>query len=53
MVIGFIGLLQPVTTSNYNCYTDLHTLQVTKACAKSSQSAVSLPVVAWSRLPTL
>jgi hypothetical protein len=41
------GLLQIVTTSNYNTITNSHTQQFTTARTKSSQYAVSSPVVAW------
>jgi hypothetical protein len=34
MVNGFIGLLQIVTTSNYNRFTDSRTLNITAATAK-------------------
>jgi hypothetical protein len=37
--IGFIDYLQIATTSNYNITADLHTLQITTAQAKHSQSA--------------
>jgi hypothetical protein len=37
LVIGFIGLLQTVPTSNYNHFTNVLTLQFTIARAKSSQ----------------
>jgi hypothetical protein len=46
-VIGFIEHLQIVTTSNYCAIANSHTLQFTTARTKPSQSAVSLPVVAW------
>jgi hypothetical protein len=41
LVTGFIEHLytQLVTTSTYTAITSLHTLQITKAQAKSSQSA--------------
>jgi hypothetical protein len=47
LVTGFTELLHNVTTSNYNAITNSHTLQFTTACIKSSQPAVSSPVVAW------
>jgi hypothetical protein len=47
LVIGFIAHLQFGITSNHSAITDSHTLQFTTACIKSSQSAVSSPVVAW------
>jgi hypothetical protein len=37
--IGFIDHLQIKTTSNYNIIANLHTLQITVAQAKPSQSA--------------
>jgi hypothetical protein len=37
--IGFIDHLQIVTTSNYNTIANLHTLQITTAHTKPSQSA--------------
>jgi hypothetical protein len=46
LVIGFIELLQIVSTGNYSAIANPHTLQFTTARTKSSQSAVSLPVVA-------
>jgi hypothetical protein len=39
-----------VTTLHYGAIADLHTSQSTTAHAKSFQSAVFSPVVAWSRL---
>jgi hypothetical protein len=41
LVTGFIGHLytQLVTTSTYNAIASLHTLQITRAHAKPSQSA--------------
>jgi hypothetical protein len=44
-VIGFIGVLEIETTSNYNRFTNLHTPQFTTAPTKSSQSAVPSPAV--------
>jgi hypothetical protein len=43
LVTGFIDHLYTRlgTTSNYNAIADLHTLQITKAHAKSAQSAFS------------
>jgi hypothetical protein len=38
LVVRFIDHLQIVTTSNYSAITNLHTLQVTRAHAKSSWS---------------
>jgi hypothetical protein len=52
LVIGFIGHLLIVTVSNYSALTNSNILQFTTARAKSSQSAVSSPVVAWQRFPT-
>jgi hypothetical protein len=37
--MGFIGLIQIVTTSNYNEIVNLHNLQNTRAHTKSSQYA--------------
>jgi hypothetical protein len=45
LVIGFIDHIQIVTTSNYNTITNSHNQQFTTAHTKSSQSAVSSPVV--------
>jgi hypothetical protein len=55
LVIGFIEILQLLTTKNYNVLTNSSILQITTAHAKSSQSAVSSPVVAWqwSQCPLL
>jgi hypothetical protein len=39
--------LQIVTIRNYGAISNTHTLQFTTARIKSSQSAVSSPVVAW------
>jgi hypothetical protein len=36
--MGFIDLVQIITTSNYNAVTNLHTLQITTAHTKPSQS---------------
>jgi hypothetical protein len=47
LVTGFTELLHNVTVNNYSTNTNSHTLQFTKARRKSSQSAVSSPVVAW------
>jgi hypothetical protein len=47
LVIEYTDHLQIVTTSNYSAITNPHTMQFTTACTKSSQSAVSSPVVAW------
>jgi hypothetical protein len=46
LIIGFTEHLQIVTTSNYSAIANSHTLQLTSACTKSSQSTVSSPVVA-------
>jgi hypothetical protein len=46
LVTGFIEPVQIVTTSNYNAIANSHTQQLTTARTKSSQSAVSSPVVA-------
>jgi hypothetical protein len=45
--IGFIEHLQIVTTSNYSNIANSHTLQLTTARTKSSQSAVSSLNVTW------
>jgi hypothetical protein len=45
--IGFIEHLQIVTTSNYSTVANPHTLQFTPVHTKSSNSAVSSPVIAW------
>jgi hypothetical protein len=47
IVIGFIDHSQIVTTSNYSAIAKSHTQRFTTARTKSSQSAVSSPVVAW------
>jgi hypothetical protein len=47
LVIGCIEHLQIVTTSYYSAVPNTQTLHFTTACTKSSQSAVSSPVVAW------
>jgi hypothetical protein len=47
LVIGFIDHLQIVTTCNYSAIASTHTLQFITTRTKSSQSAVSSPVVAW------
>jgi hypothetical protein len=47
LVIGFIELLQNVTTNNNGANTNSHTLQFITARTKSSQSAISSPAVAW------
>jgi hypothetical protein len=49
LVIGFIEHLQIVTKSNYRAIANSHTQQSTTAL----QSAVSSPVVAWWRIPTM
>jgi hypothetical protein len=46
IIIGYIELLQSITTSNYSAIANSHTLQFTTARTKSSQSAVSSLVVA-------
>jgi hypothetical protein len=50
LIIGFIEL---VTTNNYKSITDLHTLRITTANTKSSESAISSIVAAWRRGRTL
>jgi hypothetical protein len=47
LLISFIGLLEIVTTVNYNAFANSHTPQFTTARTKCSQSVVSSPVVAW------
>jgi hypothetical protein len=47
MVNGFTGNLQIVTSGNYSAIINSHTLQFITEHNKSSQSAVSSPVVAW------
>jgi hypothetical protein len=47
LVIAFIEHLQIVTTSNCCAIGNSHTVEFTTARTKSSQSAVSSPVVAW------
>jgi hypothetical protein len=48
LVIGYIGLLELVTTSNYNRFASSNTLQFTIACAKSSITSLC---TAMQRLP--
>jgi hypothetical protein len=52
-VIGFIEHLQIITTSNNSAIANSHTLQFTTAGTNSSQFAVSSPIVAWRRIPTM
>jgi hypothetical protein len=47
LIAGVTEHLQMVTTSNYRANTNSYILQFTTARTKSSQSAVSSPVVAW------
>jgi hypothetical protein len=47
VVIELTDHLQIITTSNYSAIASYHTLQFTTSRTKSSQSAVSLVVVAW------
>jgi hypothetical protein len=47
IVIGLIELLQDLTTSNCSANVNSRSLQFTTARTKSSQSAVSSPVVPW------
>jgi hypothetical protein len=47
LVIGFIGILQTVTTINYSVIANSDALQFTRARTKPSQSAVSSPILAW------
>jgi hypothetical protein len=42
-----------VTESNYSALASSHTLQFTTARTKFSHSAVSSPIVAWWRIPTV
>jgi hypothetical protein len=51
LVIGFIELLQNVTTSKHIAIANLHILQLTAACIKSLLP-VSPPVIIWQRLST-
>jgi hypothetical protein len=44
--------LTEVTTNNYSANANWHTLQFTTACMRSSQSAVSLAIVAGNCLTT-
>jgi hypothetical protein len=55
LVIRFNERLQNVTTNNYDSLTELHTpkITVTTAYIKSSQFAMSSPVVAWWQIPTM
>jgi hypothetical protein len=52
-VIGFIDHLQIVTTSNFNIIANSHMQQFTTSHAKSSQSALSSPVIVWQQLPVV
>jgi hypothetical protein len=45
LVVGFAGHLQIVTTRNYNIIANSHTLQITRALAKYSQSFTSRSLV--------
>jgi hypothetical protein len=53
MIIGFIEHLQIVTISYYSAIARTHRLQFTRARTKSSQFAVSSPIVAWWRNPVM
>jgi hypothetical protein len=56
LVIGFIELLQIVTTRNYSAICNSQTLKFTTALTttrNSSEFAVSSPVVAWWRKWTM
>jgi hypothetical protein len=46
-IAGFIEHLRHVTTNGYNTFTSLHTLHVTTAHMKSSQSVMYSLVVVW------
>jgi hypothetical protein len=52
MVTGFIEFLQKVTTSNYRAFANSRTQQFTTSRTRSSQPAVSSPVIVLLRLPT-
>jgi hypothetical protein len=45
LVIGFTEHLQIITTSNYSAITSSHSQEFTTECTKTSQSAVSSPVI--------
>jgi hypothetical protein len=47
LVSEFIEPLQIVTTSTYIAIADSHILQFTTERTKSSQSAMSSPIVSW------
>jgi hypothetical protein len=47
LVIGFIDHLKIVTASNYNAVANSPIQHFTTERTKSSQSALSSPVVAW------
>jgi hypothetical protein len=47
LVIGFIGLLETITTINYITTANSLTFRFTIAHTKSSQFAVSSPVIGW------
>jgi hypothetical protein len=53
LVTGFVEHLEIVATSNYSAIANSHTMQFITVRIKPSQSAVTSPVVAWYRLPTL
>jgi hypothetical protein len=53
LVKGFIEHLQIVIPSNYSVIAHPHTLQSTTARSKSSESALSSPVIAWLWIPTI
>jgi hypothetical protein len=55
LVIRFIERLQNVITNNCDSLTQLHTpkITVTTAHIKSSQFAISSPVVVWWRIPAI
>jgi hypothetical protein len=47
LLIEFFGLFTLIITINYNSIMGPHTYEITTACAKSSQSAVSSLAVGW------
>jgi hypothetical protein len=53
--MGFIEHLQNVTTDNCDSLTELRAPKITVIAAhiKSSQFAMSTPVIAWRQIPTM